>query len=181
MRFKCTATVKCYFFSYGNRSLYLFTQVRGKLNNLSLPYNNNVFLLLFYKNCTFTVTPFKQTLTKSFSVICVNRTITPDVVGRKPSQITELRSFFSLVFIVQVHSPVLIESFHSRQKSRSWDFWKRGPIWKPLTSDPTRGMGCLPRIIHLRGGGKKGDRVDSTRRGLHSIRRLSYSHKLLKL
>ena len=32
----------CEFFSYGFRSLYLFTQVRGKLNDLSLPYNNNV-------------------------------------------------------------------------------------------------------------------------------------------
>ena len=54
--FKCTATVKCFFFPYGIRSLYLFTQVRGKLNNLSLPYNNSVFLLFSYKNCMFTVT-----------------------------------------------------------------------------------------------------------------------------
>ena len=56
-----------FFFPYGIISLYLFTQVRGKLNNLSLPYNNNVFLLLFYKNCIFTVTPFKQTLNLSVS------------------------------------------------------------------------------------------------------------------
>ena len=74
---------------------------------------------------------------KSFSVICVNRTITLNVVRRKPSQITEW-SFFSLVFIVYVHSPVLIGSFHSRQRSRSWNFWKRGLIWKSLTSDPTQ-------------------------------------------
>ena len=85
----------------------------------------------------FTVTPFEQTLIKSFSVICVNRTITLNVVRRKPSQITEW-SFFSLVFIVYVHSPVLIGSFHSRQRSRSWNFWKRGLIWKSLTSDPTQ-------------------------------------------
>ena len=48
------------------------------------------------------------------------------------------RSFFSLVFIVHVHSPVLIGSFHSRQRSRSWNFWKLGLIWKSLTSDPTQ-------------------------------------------
>ena len=126
--------MKCYFFSYGIRSLYLFTQVTGKLNNLSLPYNNNVFLLLFYRNCIFTAFWANP---KSFSVICVNRTITLNVVRRKPSQITEW-SFFSLVFNVQVHSPVLIGSFHSRQRSRSWNFWKLGLIWKSLTSDPTQ-------------------------------------------
>ena len=93
----------------------------------------------------FTVTPFEQTLIKSFSVICVNRTITLNVVRRKPSQITEW-SFFSLVFIVYVHSPVLIGSFHSRQRSRSWNFWKRGLIWKSLTSDPTQ----TPLRPHLR-------------------------------
>ena len=36
------------FFSDTIRSLYLFTQVKGSLKNLSFPYNN-VFLLLFYK------------------------------------------------------------------------------------------------------------------------------------
>ena len=56
--------------------------------------------------------------------------------------------------MVHVHSPVLIESFHSRQKSRSLNFLKRGLIWKSLTSDPTRGTGLLPRIIHLRGEGR---------------------------
>ena len=82
------------FFSDTIRSLYLFTQVKGTLNNLSLPYNN-VFLLLFYKlKLYFHLTPFEQTVNCSASCICVNRTITLNVVRRKSSQITE--DLFSL-------------------------------------------------------------------------------------
>ena len=57
------------FFSDTIRSLYLFTQVIGTLNNLSLPYNN-VFLLLFYKlKLYFYVTPFEQTVNCSVSFV----------------------------------------------------------------------------------------------------------------
>lgn len=57
------------------------------------------------------------------------------------------------------------------------EFLKTWSYLKIIDLRPDRGMGSLPRIIHLGRGG----RVGTTKRGLHNIRILCNSHKLLKL
>ena len=81
---------------------------------------------------------------------------------------------------MHVHSPVLIESFHSSRKVGVGIF-ESVVLFGIIDLRPHSRHGLVAKDNSSEGGGKRGDRVDSTRRGLHSIRRLCYSHELLKL
>ena len=162
MVFQFPATVKCYFF---------LTQVRGKLNNLSLPYNNNnvslvILQKLYIHRYAFRADP------KSFSVICLNRSERSNWKLWDEKPLRSLKIFFLFSF----HSAL---AFSCSDRVVSFEAEKSELEFLKVCS--------YLKIIDLRlltkdnssEGGR--DKVDSTRRGLHSIRRLCYSHKLLKL
>ena len=61
------------------------------------------------------------------------------------------------------------------------EFLKAWSYLEIIDLRPHSRHGLVTKDNSSEGGGKRGDRVDSTRRGLHSIRRLCYCHELLKL
>ena len=134
---------------------------------------------------------FRKAL-ESRSVICVSRTLWDENPLRS-------RSFFSLVFTVQVHSPVPIG--------------KRSQSWKVLSLNYHVSMSvaffvaifvcsltCEPRAVYLRPGGRGGVRgwihtllnvihnikelrvsVKDVLQGLKSVKALCNSHELLRI
>ena len=126
------------------------------------------------------------------SVICVSRTLWDENPLRS-------RSFFSLVFIVQVHSPVLI-----RQRSQSWNVLSLNNHVSMYAAFfgaiSVCGLTCEPRAVYLRRGGGGGAHgwihtllnvihnikelrvsVKDVLQGLKSVKALCNSHELLRI
>ena len=153
---RVTLNQLCNVICFPKKSEYYTFLHRGKLKNLSLRYNN-VFLIVFF--CVFSRYP------KSVSIICVNRTLWDENLSDQDLTLCEL------VFNVQVHYSVLLESFSFKAETSvlNWHWTDFFPLWTtifryltPFWKTNLRTIYLKPQVVHLRGRGR-GARVEFKR------------------